>query len=166
MIQIDSDIRAINRRIDAIFRKYGGDSAVYKEATKFLRGGDAPETYKSSTGALHLKRGKSAVRRSNQIKGIRRNLPSEKEIKEVAKSVMPKKIGEKTRLSNDYIDDTFERYQKAKENLASVIAQFPSDPDELAEYPDEVQDAFDVLHQDHKSYGDIISAYEILRDNI
>lgn len=166
MIQIDSDIRAINRRIDSIFKKYGGDSALYKEATKFLRGGDAPVTYTSSSGALHLKRGKSAVRRSNQIKGIRRNLPSVKEAEAIAKDLIPKKKSEKVKVSDDAIDDSFKRYQEAKENIASVIAQFPSDPDELAEYPEEVHDAFDVLHQNNKSYGDIIFAYETLRDNI
>lgn len=153
MASIEADIKAINRRLDAIFAEYGADSTFYREATKFLRGSDAPKTYTSKSGALHISRG--AARSKDSLTG--------KKILKI-RSAVPTKTQIKKEFGGD--DDFARRYSEASENLNSAMSEVYNLSD-LGALSDREADAFErvkkTLEKSYNTKGEIVSAYENLQ---
>lgn len=144
-------IKRINRAIDAIVRKYGSESDLYKEAVKYFYGGDVPKTVKSKAGVLHVSRGKVNLSRPLQLKAI------EKHIKDI--KLEAKKSGEDFAL----------KYARAKGDLEDMIAQYYTLRQEgkvSQRDTAKVEDALDSTFREAKekpTKSDVVKAYDILR---
>lgn len=153
MASIEADIKAINRRLDAIFAEYGADSTFYREATKFLRGSDAPKTYISKSGALHISRG--AARAKDSLTG--------KKIEKI-RSAVPTKTQIRKEFGGD--DDFARRYAEADDQINSALSEVYL-LKEIGALSDKESDAFErikgTLEKSYNSKGEVVSAYESIQ---
>lgn len=153
MASIEADIKAINRRLDAIFAEYGADSTFYQQATKFLRGSDAPKTYTSKSGALHISRG--AAKSKGSLTG--------KKIEKI-RSAVPTKTQIKKEFGGD--DDFARRYAEADDQINSALSEVYL-LKEIGALSDNEADAFEriknTLEKSYNSKGEVVSSYESLQ---
>lgn len=154
-MRIDADIQAINRGLDRLFREYGGESSVYQEATKFLRGADAPKVYISKSGALHVSRGAKRSRSpifGKQVEKIRENIPGKKDL-----------AGSGSTASER--DKFMARYYHARDNIDSKLGEWyyraargMLSPREM----DIFDNAKEILAASRNSMQEIVAVFEML----
>lgn len=154
---IDADIQAVNRRIDKIFREYGADSHIYKEATKFLRGADAPRTYKSKSGAVHISRTKRPQGGAfgRQVKKIREGIPSDRELKHYGKTTIER-------------ESFAERYDYAKSQIDSKMGEWYRREDQGRLSPREEEiwgEAKEIMRHQYNSKQEIVQVVEMLDES-
>lgn len=150
LTEAEKEIKKINRAIDAIVKKYGSESELYKEATKYFLGGDAPKTVKNSAGVLHVSRGKVNLSRPIQLGAIEKHIKSIKSLAKEKGESFAEKYG---RAKGDLESAMEEYYTLRQKGLVSKKDQATAD---------QVLDHF--RGPDEKpSKEDVVDAWEALR---